>query len=185
MNLLHQTQMAIHLNICGILCLKPGMWTSWWCSRKSQGTTKVIWLHHLGTTNICTKSHDNPSNSCWNISVWTLRGGPTLPFLEAKMLRRHWFMVITKRCGAQSTESTWCVVFASSLPSEFISSVTHCTAVKSDTLARGTFTQQSEYVPSLWNNFPSFRVGLSVAWCGIQGLWGFPQCVISSLESVD
>lgn len=103
MNLLHQTQMAIHLNICGILCLKPGMWTSWWCSRKSQGTTKVIWIHHLGTTNICTKSHDNPSNSCWNISVWTPRGGPTLPFLEAKTLRRHWFRVITKSGEVRSS----------------------------------------------------------------------------------
>lgn len=70
---------------------------------KVRGPTQVIWIHHLGTTNICTKSLDNPSNSCWNISVWTPRGGPTLPFLEAKTLRRHWFIVITQSWEVRSS----------------------------------------------------------------------------------
>lgn len=39
--------------------------------------------------------------------------------------------------------------------------------------------------PVCWNDFPSFRAGLHIALCSVGwGLWGFPQCVISSLESV-
>lgn len=29
------------------------MWTAWWCKRKHQEITKVIWMHHLGIMVIC------------------------------------------------------------------------------------------------------------------------------------
>ena len=38
---------------------------------------------------------------------------------------------------------------------------------QSDNLGSGTVTQESKYVPSLWNNFLSFRGGLHVAWYSV------------------
>lgn len=41
------------------------------CLRRGQSTTKGSRLHPLGTMNICTKIHEKPSNSSWDLSVWT------------------------------------------------------------------------------------------------------------------
>lgn len=65
--------MAIDLsslsNRCGDILQKKV--TCWRSNRESQMITKVIVSHHLGTMNVCTKSCASPSNSCWDISVWT------------------------------------------------------------------------------------------------------------------
>lgn len=47
---------------------KPQKSASWWRYMKSQGIIKVVSLYPLGTTNVCTKCHGNPSDGCWNIS---------------------------------------------------------------------------------------------------------------------
>lgn len=46
------------------------MLTSWWLERKSQGVTKIIRIHHVGTMNIYIKFHGNPSTT-YNHSVWS------------------------------------------------------------------------------------------------------------------
>lgn len=62
--------MAIH-PIVDTFSSKPQMVTSWWHCRKSQMITNVSRVHPLGTIHVCRKSHCNPTNSCWVISVWT------------------------------------------------------------------------------------------------------------------
>lgn len=57
------------------------------------------------------------------------------------------------------------VIFIYSSPSEITSGFSALYSYQSDNLGRGTVTQESEHVPSLWNYFPSFRGGLHVAWC--------------------
>ncbi len=37
---------------------------------KSQRITKVSMIHPLGTMNVCIKNCLNPSDRCWDISVW-------------------------------------------------------------------------------------------------------------------
>lgn len=49
---------------------------------KSQGPNRV---HPLGNTNVCTKFHGSPTNSCRDISVWTKvvdRSGFAIPSVE-------------------------------------------------------------------------------------------------------
>lgn len=55
----------------------------------------------------------------------------------------------------------------SSGPSEFFFLYRTLYCCQSDKLARETATQESKYVPSLWNNFLSFRGGLHIAWCSV------------------
>ncbi len=51
--------------------------------------TKVSRIHSLRTMNVCTKCHNKPSNSCWDISVglWTNR--PTLPSIKPGQIIRY------------------------------------------------------------------------------------------------
>lgn len=46
--------------------------TTSWCPKwKGWGITKVIRINWLGTLDVCTKFHCNPSKRCRDISVWT------------------------------------------------------------------------------------------------------------------
>lgn len=49
-------------------------WTeilTWWWHR-IKGWSRFFQIHLLGTMNVFTKSHSNPSNNCWNVSIqWT------------------------------------------------------------------------------------------------------------------
>lgn len=44
---------------------------SCWNEKCSQMITKISKSHPLGTVNVCTSFHGNPSNICWEMSVWT------------------------------------------------------------------------------------------------------------------
>ncbi len=38
---------------------------------EKSGVTKVITIHPEGDINVCTNCDTDPSQSCWDISVWT------------------------------------------------------------------------------------------------------------------
>ncbi len=61
--------MAIHPIVFEIIYWKPKISTSRWHQRKSQGIPKLIRIHPLGTTTVCTKFCTNPSCRCWDISL--------------------------------------------------------------------------------------------------------------------
>lgn len=44
---------------------------SWWRNRVNRKIIKVSKLHSLGTTNACDKCHGIPTNSFWDLSLWT------------------------------------------------------------------------------------------------------------------
>lgn len=57
-----------------------------WCHEwKTQGITKVIMIQHLGTMNICTKLHDQPSNICKDISLKTHKKNMSKPGSAGKV----------------------------------------------------------------------------------------------------
>ncbi len=61
--------MAIHPTVVKTFHSNSRMSTSLWHEEKS--VDRLSRIHYLGTMNICTRFYRNPSNSCWDISVWT------------------------------------------------------------------------------------------------------------------
>ncbi len=55
-------------------------------------------VHHELTMNICTKCNGNPSNNCWDISVWTK--------VVNWWTNHHWYTYITKNNRQESHKNS-------------------------------------------------------------------------------